>query len=60
MLYLPCCPTDTQQREEVSSLSEIIISFLVSFTAGIACHYAIKWLDGDKQGNTSLAVACLL
>ena len=26
MIYLQCCPTDTRQREEVSSLSEIIIS----------------------------------
>ncbi|WP_347088858.1 hypothetical protein [Ruminococcus sp. RTP21484sp1] len=27
---------------------EIIISFLVSCTAGVVCHYIIKWLDGDE------------
>ncbi len=27
---------------------EIILSFLVSCAAGVACHYIIKWLDGDK------------
>ena len=30
---------------------EIILSFLVSCAAGVACHYIIKWLDGDKQGQ---------
>ncbi len=27
---------------------ELILSFLVSCAAGVACHYIIKWLDGDK------------
>ncbi|CBL21533.1 hypothetical protein CK1_38460 [Ruminococcus sp. SR1/5] len=27
---------------------EFIISFFVSCMAGVACHYIIKWLDGDK------------
>ena len=26
----------------------IIISFIVAVAAGVACHYIIKWLDGDK------------
>ena len=47
MLYLQCCPTDTRQREEVGLLN-LILSFLVSCAAGVACHYIIKWLDGDK------------
>lgn len=25
-----------------------IISFLVAVAAGVACHYIIKWLDGDE------------
>ena len=25
-----------------------IVSFLVAVAAGVACHYIIKWLDGDK------------
>ena len=27
---------------------EIILSFIVAVAAGVACHYIIKWLDGDK------------
>ena len=30
------------------NLMEFIISFFVSCMAGVACHYIIKWLDGDK------------
>ena len=26
---------------------EILISFLIAVMAGVACHYIIKWLDGD-------------
>ena len=34
-------------REEVSLLNALV-SFLVAVAAGVACHYIIKWLDGDK------------
>jgi len=27
---------------------ENLISFIVAVAAGVACHYIIKWLDGDK------------
>ena len=28
---------------------EIILSFLVSCAAGVACHYIIKWLDSKPD-----------
>ena len=30
---------------------EILASFLVAVMAGVACHYIIKWLDGDNNDN---------
>ena len=30
---------------------EVIITFLVAVAAGVACHYIIKWLDGDHEDN---------
>lgn len=27
---------------------ENLMSFIVAVMAGVACHYIIKWLDGDK------------
>lgn len=30
---------------------EVIITFLVAVAAGVACHYIIKWLDGDHKDN---------
>ncbi len=30
---------------------EVIIAFLVAVAAGVACHYIIKWLDGDHKDN---------
>jgi hypothetical protein len=30
---------------------EDIIAFLVAVAAGVACHYIIKWLDGDHKDN---------
>ena len=27
---------------------EVITAFLVAVAAGVACHYIIKWLDGDQ------------
>ena len=26
-------------------------SFLAAVLGGVACHYIIKWLDGDGKGN---------
>jgi hypothetical protein len=28
-----------------------VISFLVAVAGGVACHYIIKWLDGDDKSN---------
>ena len=33
---------------------DYIFSLIVAIAAGVACHYIIKWLDGDKQSVTSL------
>ena len=30
------------------SILELFTSFIVAVAAGVACHYIIKWLDGDK------------
>ena len=30
---------------------EFFISFLVTVLGGVACHYIIKWLDGDDKSN---------
>lgn len=30
---------------------EVIITFLVAVAADVACHYIIKWLDGDHKDN---------
>lgn len=27
---------------------EVFVAFIVAVAAGVACHYIIKWLDGDK------------
>jgi hypothetical protein len=43
-------PTKFRQRKEVIALT-YIISFLVAITAGVACHYIIKWLDSNDKGN---------
>lgn len=29
----------------------VITAFLVAVAAGVACHYIIKWLDGDDKDN---------
>ncbi len=34
--------------QEGGACMEFILSFLVAVVAGVACHYIIKWLDGDK------------
>ena len=38
-------------REEVSMMTGIVISFLVSLAAGIACHYICAWLDSRGKGG---------
>ena len=38
--------SDTGDRKEVFPIQEVL-SFLVPVAAGVACHYIIKWLDGD-------------
>jgi len=43
--------TDTRNREEVSML-EFLTSFLIAVLGGVACHYIIKWLGGDDEGNS--------
>ena len=30
---------------------EKLVSFLIAVMAGVACHYIIKWLDGDHHDN---------
>ncbi len=30
---------------------ETLISLLVAIVGGVACHYIIKWLDGDGNDN---------
>lgn len=27
---------------------EVLVTFFVTVAAGVACHYIIKWLDGNK------------
>ena len=27
---------------------EMLVSFVIAVAAGVACHYIIKWLDGDE------------
>ncbi len=27
---------------------EELLSFIIAVAAGVACHYIIKWLDGNK------------
>ncbi len=38
----------TERKEEISML-EFLYSILVTTLGGVACHYIIKWLDGDKH-----------
>ncbi len=30
---------------------EVLTTFLVAVAAGVACHYIIKWLDGDHEDD---------
>ena len=56
ILYRRCCgwcynanvtASESGDRREVFHLDHIL-SFIVAVAAGVACHYIIKWLDGDK------------
>ena len=47
MVYSSCYRPDTGNRKGVFVL-EMLVSFLIAVAAGVACHYIIKWLDGDK------------
>ena len=47
MLYLKCYRLHTGIRKEVFIMDEAL-SFVIAVTAGVVCHYIIKWLDGDK------------
>ena len=44
----------------MSALIEIVISFLVAVAAGVACHYIIKWLDGDDNDNYPRFVSAVM
>ena len=30
---------------------DALFTFFVAVAAGVACHYIIKWLDGDQKDN---------
>ena len=47
VVYSSCYRPNTGNRKGVFIL-EMLVSFLVAVAAGVACHYIIKWLDGDK------------
>ena len=47
MIYSLCYRLYTGNRKGVFQM-EILISFIVAVAGGVACHYIIKWLDGDK------------
>jgi hypothetical protein len=34
-------------QQEGGVLMESVLAFIVAVAAGVACHYIIKWLDGD-------------
>lgn len=43
--------TPRQAQEGGVSTLDVVVAFLVSVMAGMACHYICKWLDGDDTGN---------
>ncbi|WP_207646214.1 hypothetical protein [Pseudobutyrivibrio sp. ACV-2] len=43
--------TPRQAQEGGVSTLDVVVAFLVSVMAGIACHYICKWLDRDESGN---------
>lgn len=40
--------TAPRQVREGGVRVEVLVKFLVAVAAGVACHYIIKWLDGDE------------
>lgn len=51
MLCLSCCHTQSGNGEGVKKMSDIVIPLLVTVVGGVVCHYIIKWLDSDNDGN---------
>lgn len=47
MIYYQCYRLLYWYRKEVFTM-DLALSFIVAVTAGVVCHYIIKWLDGDK------------
>jgi hypothetical protein len=47
MIEYVCYRSQTGKGREVGIVN-YIFSFIVAVAAGVACHYIIKWLDGDK------------
>jgi len=45
-----CWDGSYHYRKGVPSV-EYVLSFIVAVAAGVACHYIIKWLDGDHKDN---------
>ena len=48
---MPLLSYPIRQRKGGADLVDAIISFLVAVTAGVACHYIVKWLDSDDHDN---------
>lgn len=49
--HLSAALLQSGNREEVSMMTGIVISFLVSLAAGIACYYICAWLDSRGKGG---------
>lgn len=46
-----CLVVIPDRQREGGEYLEILTSFLIAVMAGVACHYIIKWLDGDNHDN---------
>lgn len=44
----PLPPLDLVWKGGVFLMIQLFLSFVVAVAAGVACHYIIKWLDGDE------------
>ena len=45
------CVAHRYQQQGGGVHMELFASFLIAVMAGVACHYIIKWLDGDDKSN---------
>ena len=45
------CVTAPRLVQKGVNCMEIFITFVVAVAAGVACHYIIKWLDGNHKDN---------